>query len=199
MTRLGGPIAISLLMLFALDAAITPLSRTAGFVLSGLESLAAASVFLLTRRQFQARGYRAADLPLIACAALAIAIWLIILVGSISFFAFRVGMLGSQSTWPVALQIALIGLLISLCWFGDKCHEFAKTQGGIWKAVAITYQIASVALIVYVLTLLLLLTFLSGVAIVLGSIGALTLLAAWIVHAIALMLPSPVAQSQASS
>jgi dipeptide/tripeptide permease len=201
--KAGGVVALAVFAPFVVDVAATRFSAALGHALSAAEALMAVSVFLLTRRHFHARGFRAADAPLIACAVLAVAIWAIVVIGGISFDRFRTGALGLHSFWPIALQIAVIALLIALCWFADKCHDYAKAQGRLWKAVAIVYQVATVALILYLLPMVAeaasVVAFLGTVWVILGTVGMLTFLAAWILHALALLLALPATQPRPSS
>jgi hypothetical protein len=198
MIRMGGIAAIVALLLMIVTALLGQTLQTnrglaiiLGLITTGLIIF----TFWSTKALFNSRNYHRADVTIMVIIGLWALIWLFSLFGGGGL----TGVTSMQTAGESLGVIGIISLLVTLAafviWFlfAFQAIGFANHGGGgLWKAIGVLYVIGIVLMIIMVLLLILgaivgSLGLMAGAG-VLGLIGGLVVLAAWICHAIGLLM-----------
>jgi hypothetical protein len=197
MIRMGGIAAIVAILLIVISGLLGQTladNRALSIILGLIQTALIVFVFWSTKGLFNSRNYHRADTTIMIIIGLWVLIWLFSLFGGAGL-AGMTSMGGMGDTLGV---IGIISLLVTLAafviWFmfAFQAMGFANAGGGaLWKAIGVLYVIGIVLMIIMVLLMIIgaiagSLGLMTGAGI-LGLIGGLVVLAAWICHAIGLI------------
>lgn len=195
MVRMGGIAVFVFIGLTILTVvAAFSLGATVASILGIVATLLLLFVLWTTKGYFNALSYNRADLAILIVMAIYVIETVLSLVGGSSGGMSALAQAGATGIGVVAIIALLLRLVMFVAGiiFAMRCIDFAKSGGGIWKAIGILYLIAS-ALFVLLLALILLGALLgsgiaAGIGGILGIVGGIVFIAGFVCHGIGLIM-----------